>query len=431
MLLRAIYYFYELKRNLSLSVSKLQDIQRKKLRAMITHAYENVAFYHRRFDEAGIKPGDIRSVDDLSKIPVVTKPEIQATPLTDVLARGFRAEKCVKTSTSGSTGKPMVVYFDKGAADFRFALLSRTYWEDGIRPWDKMAKITYPYELRKAKGESRYPGLARRKHISVFDDANTQLAILQSYKPDIINSFPSSLVILAHACNENDIRIRPRLITTGAELLYSNDRDLIRSTFECDSVDDYGCQEIGPLAWECREHMGHHVNIDSLVMEILDDGEQVAPGEQGEIACTSLVDYSMPFIRYSVGDQGVPLSEECSCGRPLPLMNVSKGRKDDFLTALDGRIVSPLFVAPSFFFGSVDAVKQFRIIQERTDKLIVQFAQPKSPLDDKTLERACTEIRKILGEGVQVEYQQVDKIERDASGKQRKVISHVPVKWRS
>lgn len=428
MLLRTVSYFYELKRNLSFTLLKLQEMQRKRLMAIVKHAYENVPFYHRKFDEAGIKPDSIKTVDDLSKIPTVTKSEIQSTSFNDVIARNVELDKCALVRTTGSTGKPLTLYLDKSAADFRFALLSRTYWEDGVRPWDKLAKITFPESLRPFKGASSYRGLARRMHISVFDDVDAQLHVLERYQPDFINSYPSSLVMLAHACKEEGAHIKPRLILTGSELLYDDDKDLIRSAFGCDSVDDYGCYEAGPLAWECREHVGYHLNVDSVVMEFLKDGEQVAPGECGEIACTSLINHSMPIIRYLVGDRGAGIREECSCGRPLPLMKMLEGRKDDFFTALDGRIISPRIFG-FWPFENLQGIKQFKAIQERIDKLTIQIVSEERLFNEDVQQGIIRKIEKVFGNGMQVEFQFLDKIERDPRGKLRRTVSHVPVQW--
>jgi phenylacetate-CoA ligase len=127
MLLRALYYFEALRRNLSLSPSRLREIQDRKLRAMVRHAYDHVPYYHRKFDSAGIKPNDIKSVEDLSKIPVTTKAEVQSSPIGDVLAGNVDAENCVHVRTSGSSGRRLEIYLDRSAADYRFALMARTY----------------------------------------------------------------------------------------------------------------------------------------------------------------------------------------------------------------------------------------------------------------------------------------------------------------
>jgi phenylacetate-CoA ligase len=425
LLSRALYQFYGLKRNLALSPAELQEQQRRRLIAIIRHAYENVPFYHRKFDEAGIKPSEIKSVNDLAKIPVTTKSEIQSSPMSDVLASGVEADECVHVQTSGSTGRPLSVYLDRSAADYRFALMARTYWEDGLRPWDKMAIIHYP-STHRGYSTPKYRGLVRRLHLSMFDNVSKQLSVLREYGPDFLESYPSSLLPLAHACVERGVSIRPRLILTGSELLLPGDAEAIRSVFGCDSVDDYGCLEIGPLAWECREHMGYHMNVDGVVMEFLDsDREGVAAGERGEIACTSLVNYSMPFIRYLIDDQGISSDEQCSCGRPLPLMKMVEGRKDDFLTAMDGRIVSPLVFCCMWYLGYPQGVSQFRVIQEARDRLIIQLTGLKAPLDEKIMDDARSRLGEILGKDMRVEFQLVDILDRDPSGKLRKVVSRV------
>jgi phenylacetate-CoA ligase len=425
LLSRALYHFYGLKRNLALSPAELQEQQRRRLIAMIRHAYENVPFYHRKFDEAGIKPSEIKSVNDLAKIPVTTKSEIQSSPLSDILASGVEASRCVHVQTSGSTGRRLDVYLDRNAADLRFALMARTYWEDGLRAWDKMAIISIPATHR-GYSTPRYRGVARRLRLSVFDDVEKHIKVIEEYRPDFLESYPSSLVPLAHACVEKGVSIRPRLILTGSELLLPGDAELIRSVFSCDSVDDYGCLEIGPMAWECREHAGYHMNVDGVVMEFLDsDGEEVSPGERGEITCTSLVNYSMPFIRYHIDDQGVPSDEKCPCGRPLPLMRMVEGRKDDLLTTTDGRRVSPLIFAFMWYLGHPKGVREFRVIQEARDRLIIQLTGLRAPLDEKIMDDARSRLGEILGKDMRVEFQLVDILDRDPSGKLRKVVSRV------
>jgi phenylacetate-CoA ligase len=216
------------------------------------------------------------------------------------------------------------------------------------------------------------------------------------------------------------------LILTGSELLLPSDAELIRSVFSCDSVDDYGCLEIGPLAWECREHAGYHMNVDGVVMEFLDsDGEQASPGERGEIACTSLVNYSMPFIRYMIGDEGIPSNEKCPCGRPLPIMKVVEGRKDDLLMATDGRTVSPFIFAFMWYLGYPKGVREFRVIQEERDRLTIQLTGLEAPLDEKVTDEARSRLGEALGKDMRVEFKLVERLDRDPGGKLRKVVSRV------
>jgi phenylacetate-CoA ligase len=173
--------------------------------------------------------------------------------------------------------------------------------------------------------------------------------------------------------------------------------------------------------------MGYHLNIDNVLMEFVDDSERVSPGEHGEIVCTGFSNHAMPLIRYRIADVGIPSQERCSCGRGLPLMKIVEGREDDFLVTLDGRVISPLIFFP-YPFANSEQIKQFRVIQERKDRLVIQVVLDESSRNESRIfEKATREISRVFGDATQVEFQVLQSIERDPSGKIRKVISHVPI----
>jgi phenylacetate-CoA ligase len=160
----------------------------------------------------------------------------------------------------------------------------------------------------------------------------------------------------------------------------------------------------------------------------LKDGEVVGSGERGEIVCTNLHNYVMPLIRYQLGDLGTPIKEQCSCGRTLPLTKMLEGRSDDLLTAIDGKII----YATSFFYnllGCLDGVKQFRVIQEKRDRLTVQLAVTEGlAIEDEVIERTAKKIQNVFGEQMQVDFRLTEEMERDATGKLRVIISRIPTK---
>jgi phenylacetate-CoA ligase len=215
------------------------------------------------------------------------------------------------------------------------------------------------------------------------------------------------------------------LIFTGAELLNVKAKLEISSTFQCDVLDHYGSGEMSLLMWECVEHMGYHMNVDSVATEFLDNGEAVGPGEEGEIVCTNLHNYVMPLIRYRLGDAGVPIGEQCSCGRTLPLMKMLQGRSDDLLATPNGKFV----FASSLFhniIGPIEGIRQFRVIQERKDRLLVQLVAKEDFHDENTLlERVTVGIQSFLGEEMQVDVQFVEKIERYPTGKLKVFVSGI------
>jgi len=426
--LQTLFDLYALRRHLHSSKSELRDIQTKKLRAIINHAYTNVPYYRRKFDEAKVKPDDIKNIEDLTRIPTSTRTEIQGTPLSEITAKNIDLNKCTRRTTSGSTGIPLTVTIDPRAEQFEEALYTRACLENGLRIQDKMAVIHDPRSRKASKTNDMLQkiGIMRRKYISIFDTVEEQTRLIEEYNPQAIKGYASSLAILADYVKRQSSHIHPRRIFSGAELLDNQTRKQISSIFEAEVFDNYACNEFTLMAWECHEHEGYHMNVENVVMEFIDDGETVTPGERGEIVCTGLTNYAMPLIRYRLGDVGVPSQEQCSCGRTLPLMKIVEGRADDFLVTIDGRLISPLVFFPFPF--KEDEAKQFRVIQEEKDKLIIQLVlQDGVRGETEIFEDARKEISKLFGTATQVEFQTLDKIDKDPSGKLRKVISHVPI----
>jgi len=416
-----------LKRNLYLDPSSLRKAQLKKLRFMIRYAYENVPFYHRKFGQSNIKPDDIVSMDDVAKIPITTKSEIQSSPLQDLVSRTVDVQRCITRSTSGSTGVPLTIAVSNKVVDFEGALWHRTLSENGLGLRDRMSVISDPRSFPRNGRFFESFGILKRQYISIFDHAETQLTLMEQFKPHAIKGYPSSLAILADFCKQKTIAFKPRQVFTTSEVLDRVSRELISSVFEADLTDNYASQEFALLAWECHEHMGYHMNIDGVVMEFVEDREAIALGERGEILCTSLSNEVMPLIRYGIGDVGIPIEEQCSCGRALPLMKIVEGRTDDFLVSIDGRMISPTVFFP-YPFKDFKGIKQFKVVQERRDKLTIQVVMEEGFLQaDGALEEAKDNVKQLFGEKMKVEFQLLEKITRDQSGKLRKIVSGIPI----
>ena len=145
----------------------------------------------------------------------------------------------------------------------------------------------------------------------------------------------------------------------------------------------------------------------------------------GEILCTDLTNYAMPLLRYRLCDEGVPVEDHCSCGSQLPLMKKLTGRIDDFLVTVDGRRISPLIFGP-YPFESLQGIRQFRVIQEKKDRMKFQMVVDKKLQNNVAFfDQARDKIKKVFGEGMNVDFEFVDNINRDSCGKLRKVISRV------
>ena len=403
------------------SFKDLSELQNKKLKSVVKYAYENVPFYHRKFKEAKIKPDEIKTTKDLTKLPYTTKSEIQTNFPNDIVAKHIDIEKCHASHTSGSTGTPLTVLYDEKAEDFQKAVALRPNLNCGQRLFDKWVVFTDPRHIEEKKWFQRM-GLFSLERFSLFLPIYRQIEVLEHVSPDIIECYPSHLYLLAKSAKETDAKINPRLIFCSAELLDQGTRQYIEDAFDSVVYDQYGGSELGRTAWECPERCGFHIDMEAVVIEFIQGDEQVTSEEEGEIVYTGLYNYAMPLVRYKSGDVGVPTDEKCSCGRGLPLMKVVIGRKDDFLVATNGSLVSPITM--DLVVKNMMEIEQCRIIQERRDLVSVQIVEKES-LSEETMNQLTNEIKEILGKDTEVRIKKLDRLKRDKSGKLRKVISKV------
>ncbi len=396
-------------------------MQTKKLRSILEYAYENVAFYHQRFNVAKVKPSDIKSLEDLPKIPILTKSEVQNS-FDSLMSRRITKELCNKQETSGTTGIPLSIIAEKRVAYIMAANKLRHYVENGGKLFRERYVVLLP--SFKSFRRTHLGVLLRKLGILKRVDLNTRYPIediinrLVDFKPKVIDSYPSFLLLLARELEKKGKAIHPRLVFVGGELLDARSRKLINSSFETEIFDTYGCTEAGFVSWECSEHVGYHTNVDLVVAEFVKDGEQVAAGESGEIIITPLWNYAMPLIRYKVGDIGTPSGESCPCGRGLPLMKVLEGRFEDLIILPTGRIISPLVV--SCYFEGIEGITEYRVIQEKIDYFIVQIVL-KEDYGDDTLLQIRDRLIRGFGEDITINFKVVDTIPRD--GKLRRVVS--------
>jgi len=423
MIFYSLFDLYNLKRNQWLSTKELEEIQNRKLKRLINHAYENVPYYHKLFDSVNVKVEDIKTVEDLYKIPITNKLTLQSLPITEITAKNVSLSKCVRKRTSGSQGIPLTIYYHKKDKNFLDMVWARARLENGQRLIDKRVSIRNPHYFPTKKRWYEHFSIWRRVNISCFDDVENQLKILEKVNPEVITSYPSSLKLLAMALEEQKNRkINSRLIFTSTELLNAYARRFIQSKFEAPIFDFYGANELGLIAWECNKRSGYHINIDSVVVEFIWNGKKIKSGERGKLICTALHSYAMPFIRYEIGDVGIKSDEKCACERGLPLMRIIEGRIDDFIVLPDEKMVSPYSLI--YIMSNIPGISRYQIIQEEKDKILVLIIKGKE-FTQNTITSIRRNLEKALGKDVKIDIKIVNNITRDKSGKFRVVKSKV------
>jgi phenylacetate-CoA ligase len=429
---RIAYHLGNLIQHTRWSKEKLSEYKNSKIRKIVRYAYENVPFYHEKYRQLELEPAAVRGVDDLRKLPVIRRRELQENPKRTI-SDEFSINGLKKVSTTGSTGCPMSTYITKGEDAFRKAKLLRANIVCGQRPRDKWVVITAPQHQAHQYRLQRFLGVFNPIPISVFDTADAQISAIEKIKPDVLDGYSSSIALLAKEVDEKGIRtINPRIIIGGAELIDNSERQFVEEVFKAPFYDEYASVEFERLAWQCREKNGYHIDADSVVMEFLDEtGEEVAPGESGEIVCTSLFNYAMPLVRYAVGDVGRASEEDtCPCGIEFPQMKVVEGRKDSIILLPGKRVLSPLAIGDCMtIFTYIDNIRQYRMIQKRVDYVKFLVEKKNSDIREDVIEaELLAHLRRTLNipeSDVTVEVDFVDEIPVDATGKLRKVVSEL------
>ncbi len=420
---RAFLELVRLRRNQWLDTVELERIQFAKLRKLLKHAYENVPYYHRLFDSVEVKPDDIASLDDFQRIPITTKEQLQSLPIDQIVTRGANIARCLERRTSGSTGMPLTVYVTP-EEKLRQTLVSlRILLENGLRFNDRLAYISDPHHFVAQNRWFQRLGFLRRSNVSVLDSPEEQIQAILKTGSNVLYGRPSTLALLAKAARASQSgRIKPRLVFTSAELLSPDRRQFLDSVFEVATCDVYGTLEFGDIAWQCERREGYHINSDSVVVELVKNGRRVRPGEVGELICTGLDTFTMPLIRYRVGDICAFATEQCSCGRGLPLLKIIEGRSDEFISLPDGKLISPL--ALTCVIKRVAGIGQFKVIQEVEGTLRVQIVKDETFSPD-TLSQLGAKLAEISGGSLQVMIEVVDEIPRSGASKMRSIISKV------
>ena len=430
---RAWYYLRSMMRRAYWPRNKLTKYQNEKLREIVKYAWNNVPFYHEKFREAGVKPTDIKTIEDLSKLPIIRKDDIKRNGIR-MISREYDIAKLRKLRTSGSTGEPLFFYISGKEDEFRKAKHLRANIACGQRPRDKWVAITSPPYFSQATKLQRLLGIYAPVSVSVFDDVVNQISIIEKLRPDVLDGYGSSLLLLAREIEKMGIdTIKPRLLLSGADLIGPRSRHFVENVFGAPLYDQYSSAEFERLAWQCKEKNGYHIDADSVIMEFVDEnGENVAPEEAGEIVCTSLFNRAMPLIRYALNDLGKASDEGlCPCGRTFPLMKVIEGRKDDVIVLPDGRAMSSLaFIVAMYDLSFYKDIEKFRVIQKRVNhfKFLIKLRNREVYNEESIKAEMVAHFSKVLmidANEMNFDIELTNEIPLDKSGKFRIVISEL------
>lgn len=321
----------------TMPLEELQKLQSERLVEQVKHVYANVPYYRGRMDELGVKPEDIKGIEDLHKLPFITKDDLRdqypyglvAVPLSD----------CVRIqSTSGTTGRRVVAFYTQDDIDIWDECCARAIVAAGGTK-DDVCHVCYGYGLFTGG-----PGLNGGSHkvgclTLPMSSGNTerQIQFMTDLGSTILCCTPSYAAYLGESINERGLKDKIKLKAGifGAEAWTEEMRQEIQNLLGIKAYDIYGLTEIsGPgVSFECEEQRGMHINEDHFIAEIIDPetGEVLPEGEKGELVFTCITKKAFPLMRYRTRDICILTREKCSCGRTHVRMRKPMGRSDDMM----------------------------------------------------------------------------------------------------
>ncbi len=320
------------------SEDKIRETQLANLKNTLKHCYYSNEFYKKRIDEAGLNPDNIKSLDEIEKLPFTSKDDLR-----DNYPFGLFCEpvdKIVRVhSSSGTTGNPTVVGYTKEDLEMWANVLARIMYDVGVRKED-VVQISHGFGL--FTGGFGFQCAAEKigSLVVPVSGGNTerQLKIMSDFKSTILCCTPSYTLYMAEVAEKTNIdfrKLKLKLGFLGAEPWSESMRGEIEGRLNIKALDSYGLSEvIGPgVSCECLQQDGLHINEDHFLMEVIDPetGKVLPVGQKGELVFTSLTKKAFPVIRYRTKDISYLIDGKCSCGKTFARMAKPMGRTDDML----------------------------------------------------------------------------------------------------
>ena len=404
------------------------------LSSLLTHAATRVPYYAERV--RGLLPDDIAAdpFGALAEFPVLERSDLTER-FDDLVCEMGRGSKLV--ASGGSTGTPVRVLWDRVYTAAAFATTQLAMDWEGVARGDRRVAL---WGARRDLG-GRFDYVRRLNYflrdIDVLDafrmgerEMAAYVRMINRRPPVCIEGYTEAIFALAEFIEREGLRVAsPRVVTTGAGTLLSDMRETIERVFRAPVFDRYGTREQGMYAAECDRHNGLHIFGETTILEIVDpDGNEVEEGEAGEAVVTNLWNYTMPLVRYRVGDHVVKGRDTCGCGRPYPLIDHVVGRSASAFPRPGGGTVLPNFWIRLFAveFNTGD-VEKYQFVQEGIDRITVRLVMRpgRAGLDERVKEAVRSRIDDAMGAACRVSFEVVEDIPPTSSGKHLYSVSRL------
>jgi len=412
---------------------QLAAFQLQSLRQLLTYAGERVPYYRRLFRQLGFQPSAVESVDDLARLPLLTRDMVRDMGR-ELLAEGLDERAYKHAFTGGTTGNPLGFYSDYDASAAEWAFILNIWERAGFRPGDKRVMLRGRlFKERPAGGHWEYDPVNQVLFCSAADLSGSSLSQhvkrMQEYQPAFLHGYPSALTLVAQYLERSGETLPTlRGILATSENLYPAQREYLTQVFGCRIFSFYGQSEKCTLAAECEHSTDYHVAPEFGIMELVDGaGQRIQqPGQRGKVVGTGFLHRATVFIRYLTDDEAEWSPEPCACGRLGPRVHNLRGRWQEMLVGRTGSLISA--AAVDLHAKCYSRIRDFQFYQDTPGVVKVRIARlpdytdaDESLLTDLLLRRFHEEI------DVRLEYPA--EIPKTKSGKVRLIDQRLPIAY--
>lgn len=411
---------------------QIMDYQSSKLKSLIEFSYKYVPYYEETFNKIKLKPSDISSLEDLSKIPILTKDIVRKNNM-KLVRRGLDLRYVKIGKTGGTTGAPILVYKDNKTRSFSWASYYRWYEWMGFNYYDSIATLWGAKTVTKkppvafiVEKVSNY--LQNEIKIDAFELSNKYNWVvykkLINFKPRLIKGYVSALLDFGSFLNQNKLfGIKPDALSSTTETLLPHNRLFLSKIFNAPIYDQYGCGELPAISYECPAHNGLHVNMEHILCEILDEDDNPIFDRVGRVVGTDLDNYAMPFIRYENGDLSSVTNRKCDCGVNQLLMGSIDGRTSDTIVLKSGKKVHGVYFTDILYELGIltDKVQKFQVYQNYPGEIDFRI-QCEKQLDKEVKNRLLKYLSKAFNK---VNYSEHRSLINESNGKFRYIINDI------
>ena len=421
-----LFDYFSVKKNIYTSRDALDILRLNLLRKQILHAYRNIPYFKKSFDDANLNPDNFHSIEDLLLYPIITKDVIRAN-YSQMLNHNTLSRGWFKSHTSGSTGQPMWTHYDmKSWLRKKYLVKARARIECGVKSNEKIATFEAISQHSVPKGNALFQIFkSHYKVYSIFTPYKETIQKLISFSPQALYGPSSYFLQLAQHIEKNGTQVPSiKRIFTSSEYLQETVRNYIKEIFSADVYDIYGSTEFKEVAWECETHEGYHINEDEVIVEVVNNGKVQPLGTIGNIVITDLRNKVMPLIRYQMYDKGILIDKNCNCGRTFSLMKPCAGRSSEYIILPNDEILSPYLFTTNI--EKINGLLQYQIIQFTKEKILVN-AVTNSEDFDRIVDTIKGILSNITNHLMEVEVQLKTKLDVEENGK-FKVVKNLILK---